>query len=184
MSTHNETIDELMRLEARGMRAGICGREFCEACGQPGSFSGFWGAFVAHSHDGRFVCSTCRKGELGRDSDRDNGSGIGTMKSADYSKLDRLILTRGFLYCAGCGVEVVLVGESKKRLQEEARRRPLTCWACGEISIGDEARLRYLEHKAEEPGALAQAEARLRWAKAGIERILPNDEEWEGSRGR
>ena len=175
MSTHNETIDELMRLEARGMRAGICGREFCEACGQPGSFSGFWGAFVAHSHDGRFVCSACRSGELGRDSER--GSGTGVMKSADYGKLDRLILTRCFRYCAGCGVEVVLRGETRLHLEQGARRRPFTCWACGEISIGDTARRRYLEHKAKEPGALERAEARLRWAKAGIERTLPNEEE-------
>ena len=174
-SRHNETIDELMRLEARGMRAGICGREFCEACGQAGSFSGWAGAFVAHSHDGRFVCSTCRKGELGRDSER--GSETGVIKSADYGKLDRLILARGFRYCAGCGVEVVLRGETRLQLEQEARRRPFTCEACGEISVGDEARRRYLEHKAEEPGALERAEARLRRAKAGIERMLPNEEE-------
>jgi hypothetical protein len=178
MSTLNETIDELMRLEARGMRAGICGREFCEGCGEPGSFSGFWGAFVAHSHDGRFVCSTCRRGEFGRGSDRDcdSGSGTGVMKSADYGKLDKLILARGFRYCAGCGVEVVLMGESKKHLQDEARRRPLTCWACGEISVGDEARRRYLEHKAKEPGGLERTQARLRWAKAAIQRMMPEEE--------
>ena len=170
-SRHNETIDDLMRLEASGMRAGICGREFCEACGQPGSFSGFWGAFVAHSHDGRFVCSTCREGELGRDSER--GSETGVLKSADYGKLDRLILARGFRYCAGCGIEVELA----EATHEEAKRRPFTCEACGKISIGDAGRRRYLEHKAEEPGALERAEARLRWAKAGIERMLPNEEE-------
>jgi hypothetical protein len=168
MPTKTDTIDELMSLEARGMRAGICGREFCEACGNAGSFTGFWGAFLAHSYDGRFVCAVCRQGELGR------GEGL---TSADYAKLDELILTRGFRYCAGCGVEVELDGASAEAQRKEARRRPYTCEACGEIDAGAMGRRRYLEHEASKPEGLERAEARLRWAKAGIERMEPTEEE-------
>jgi hypothetical protein len=165
-------IDELMNLEARGMRAGICGREWCEACGKPGSFSGFWGAFVGHSYDGRFVCGTCRSGDMARD-DHTGGS----MSCADYDKLDELILKRGFRYCAGCGVELPLRGESRHQLRREARRRPFTCQTCGEIEIGKAARRRYLEHEAEQPGGLERAEARLRWAQAVIDAMPPNEQE-------
>lgn len=57
-----KTIDELVEVKAGDAPAGIVGREWCEACGQLGSFNGFAGAQVSHLDYGRFVCGRCRDG--------------------------------------------------------------------------------------------------------------------------
>ena len=41
----DQRIEELVNATADGVAAGVCGREWCELCGQEGSFSGFLGEF-------------------------------------------------------------------------------------------------------------------------------------------
>ena len=77
-----QLIEELVNLKAGKVSAGICGREYCERCGELGSFSGFTGALGSHLDYSRFTCWQCRA----------EGSGPG---------LDQLILERGFRYCGG-----------------------------------------------------------------------------------
>ena len=154
-------IQELMEVKASGVRAGVCGREWCEVCGKEGSFSGFLGAMWAHTASGRFVCGGCLKGPMRTES---NG--------ANPLTLDRLILERGFRYCGGCGLEVIL----SEPAVEEARRLPFTCPACEGLDRGAAARRRYLEHQATKEGGLERAAARIQWAKAGIEEMLGDED--------
>jgi len=157
-----QRIDELLEVKAGGVGAGICGREWCEACGQQGSFSGFCSAMAAHTAANRFVCGSCSHGKVGA------GNG-----GASVAKLDELILERGYRYCASCGQEVIL----GKRTVEEARRLPFTCPACHGQERGEAARRRYLEHEATKQGGLERAAGHIYWAKAGIERILEETED-------
>ena len=55
-----ELIEELVETKAGDVVAGIVGREWCERCGQLGSFSGFCGARGAHLDHHRFTCWKCR----------------------------------------------------------------------------------------------------------------------------
>ena len=162
--SRKDRIDDLLAAEVNGMKAGIFGREWCEACGREGSFKGFAGAMAAHTAAGRFVCADCRKGRLG------NGRG-----GANADLLDGLILGRGFRYCGGCGGGVDL----DLKTVDEVRQHPFTCDGCQGVDLGRAARRRYLEHEAKKEGGLERAEARVQWARAGIERILenPNPEE-------
>jgi endogenous inhibitor of DNA gyrase (YacG/DUF329 family) len=154
-------IEELMEVKASGVPAGVCGREWCEVCGQEGSFSGFLGAMWAHTASGRFVCGGCLKGPMRTES---NG--------ANPLTLDRLIVERGFRYCGGCGQEVILSEPSV----EAARSLPFTCPACHGLDLGAAARRRYLEHQATKKGGLERAAARIHWAKMGIEEMLGEED--------
>ena len=154
-------IQELMEVKAHGVGAGVCGREFCEVCGQEGSFSGFLGAMWAHTAAGRYVCGGCRKERFRTES---NG--------ANPLAVDELILERGFRYCTGCGTEVKL----QDNTVEQARRLPLTCSKCHGIDWGRAARRRYLEHEATKEGGLEKAAAHIYWAKAGIEELLGDED--------
>ena len=158
----DDRIDALLEVEVDGMKAGIFGREWCEGCGREGSFTGFIGAMAAHTAGGRFVCASCRQGDL--------GTGRGGANSA---LLDGLILGRGFRYCAGCGQQVTL----EVRSCEEAGRRPFTCSDCRGQDVVGRARRRYLEYEATLEGGLDRATARVQWARAGIERIVSNPNE-------
>jgi hypothetical protein len=162
MSDREEIIKKLATLKTRGLRAGVFGREWCEACGKESSFAGFVSALGTHISFSRFVCGRCSSGELG------NESG-----AAKTEKLDTLILERGFRYCCGCGQRVRL----EERTLDEARRTPITCKGCEGIDRGTAARRRYLCHEAEKPGGLERAAARLQWAKRGIEQILDSENE-------
>ena len=149
-----QLIEELVNLKAGKVSAGICGREYCERCGELGSFSGFTGALGSHLDYSRFTCWQCRA----------EGSGPG---------LDQLILERGFRYCGGCGLEVIL----QERTTEEARRLPFACSRCISFDREFEARRRYIGHNARQIGGLEETTARLRWAKAEIEKILDDPED-------
>ena len=157
----DQRISQLLEVRAGGTRAGICGREWCEVCGQEGSFHGFLGAMWAHTAAGRYVCGGCLKGNLRTES---NG--------ANPLVVDALILERGFRYCTGCGTEVKLQTDTV----EEARRLPFTCSKCHGIDQGLAARRRYLEHEATKPGGLERAGAYIHWAKAGIDEMLGEEE--------
>lgn len=157
----DQRIEELVNAKADGVAAGVCGREWCELCGQEGSFSGFLGAIWAHNAAGRFVCSQCRKGPLRTE----NGG-------ANSLTLDELILERRYRYCVGCGREVLL----QEPTLEEARRLPFTCPKCHDLDRGKAARRRYLEHEATKQGGLERAAAHIYWAKAGLEEMLGDDD--------
>ena len=159
-----ERIEELLDIEVRGMKAGVYGRQWCEGCGKEGSFSGFICAMAAHTAANRYVCSPCRRGEL--------GTGTG---GASSSSLDELILERGFRYCCSCGGKVIL----EERTVEMARRLPVPCAACSGLDRGRAGRRRYLEHKATQEGGLEQAASRIHWARAGIERLSRQTEDPE-----
>jgi len=154
-------IQELMQVKAHGLTAGICGREWCEVCGEEGSFTGFVGALWAHTASGHFVCWSCRQ-------ERTRTSSEGGTPLT----LGKLILERGFRYCEGCGQKVIL----PESTLEEALKLPFTCPACEGLDRGSAARRRYLEHKATKERGLERAAARIRWAKAGIEEMLEDDE--------
>lgn len=156
--TLQERIDELLDVGVRGVPSGVFGREWCEACGKLGNFSGFISAMAAHRDWYRFVCGRCQDGNRAR------------AGSAYTKPLDLLIVDRGFRYCGGCGRDVILVDTSP----EELHRLPFTCPACQGLDRGRTARRRYLEHKATEQGGLKRAAARIYWAKAGVEDILAN----------
>lgn len=74
-------------------------------------------------------------------------------------------------------MDVPLRGEPRSQRRQEAPLRPFTCEKCGTIDLGATARRRYLEHESRKPRGLDRAEARLRWAKAGIEVMFSNEEE-------
>ena len=157
-------IEELVETRARGVTAGICGREWCERCGELGSFSGFCGALGSHLDYNRFTCWSCRTGES-----------EAAKEGTPTKRLDELIFERRYRYCGGCGRETIL----QKRTVEEARRLPFACPACQGFDRGKVARRRYLEHAAENSGDLEKAAARIRWAKAGIEEILEDSDDAE-----
>jgi len=154
-------IEELVQVKARGVPAGICGREWCEVCGNEGSFTGFAGAMCSHTAGGHFVCWSCRQERTRASSEEGTSPTLG-----------KLILERGFRYCEGCGRKVVL----PESTLEEALKLPFTCPACKGLDRGPAARKRYLEHEATKEQGLERAAARIRWAKAGIEEILEDDE--------
>lgn len=157
----DQRIKELLDVKAGGTGAGICGREWCEVCGEEGSFSGFLGAMWAHTAAGRYVCGGCRKGSLRTESG-----------GANPLTLDELILERGFRYCTGCGTRVAL----QVKTVDETRRLPFTCSKCHGLDRGRAARRRYLEHEATKAGGLERAGAYIYWAKAGLEEMLEDDD--------
>ena len=158
-------IDELMEVEAlSGSRAGIIGREWCEACGDLGNFSGFAGAIASHRDHNRFVCWKCSDGNRPRPG------------SAYSAPLDFLIAERGFRYCSGCGREVII----RPYRIEDLRRLPFTCPNCEGLDRGAAARRRYLEHVATQEGGLEATAARIHWAKREIEAMLSGREPSEG----
>ena len=154
-------IQELLEVKAGGVSAGVCGREFCEVCGQEGSFSGFLGAMWAHTSAGHFICWNCRQER--EHSLREGGT---------PPTLDKLILERGYRYCEGCGRKVKLA----ENTLEEALKLPFSCPACHGIDRGQAARRRYLGHEATKQGGLEKAAAHIYWAKAGIEELLGEED--------
>ena len=156
------------RIVASG--AGIFGREFCERCGGESEFHGMWGAMLSHKHSRRFTCQPCYEAMHG-DLNKRNGF--------RESRLDKLVLKRGFRYCENCGVEVPLVDRST----EELHRRPWTCENCVVTHIGRAARRRYAAHLRKQgksldrlAGSVLTAEREISEITGGKMRVGPDDE--------